>query len=136
MRPVLFTLRIGERVIGIHTYGLLIAVGFAAGIGVAWREAQRQQLDGGRILDLSFWILVSGLLGSRALYVVVNAGSFARACTVGNGGDDARTLARALWDCSRVLHVWEGGLVFYGGFLAAVATVLWFTRREGWSFWI
>lgn len=137
MRPILFTLRIGERVVGIHTYGLLVAVGFAAGIAVAWRAAQRQGLDGGRILDLSFWILIAGLLGSRALYVVVNAGSFGRACLDGAGAGmgGPRTLARVAWDCSRILHVWEGGLVFYGGFLAAAGVVVMFARREGWSGW-
>jgi phosphatidylglycerol:prolipoprotein diacylglycerol transferase len=133
MRPVLFTLRIGERVIGVHTYGVLIAIGFAAGIALAWRQAQRQGLDGGRVLDLSFWILIAGLLGARLLYVVVNASAFARACTSGDGGP--RTAARALWDCTRALHLWEGGLVYYGGFLAAVGVVVLFARRQGWNFW-
>ncbi|HEY2901609.1 MAG TPA: prolipoprotein diacylglyceryl transferase [Polyangia bacterium] len=133
MRPILFTFHLGGRLVGIHTYGILIAIGFAAGIGVAWREGQRQGLDGGRILDLSFWILIAGLLGSRALYALVNAGSFGRACIDGNGAP--RTLASVVWDCTRVLHVWEGGLVFYGGFLAATGLVLLFARREGWNFW-
>ena len=133
MFPILFSLRIGERVVGIHTYGVLIALGFAAGIAVAWREAQRRGLDGGRVLDLSFWILIGGLLGSRALYVLVNAGAFARTCA-GSGGE-ARTAGRVLWDCSRVLHVWEGGLVFYGGVLAATAVVVRFAQRQGWNFW-
>jgi phosphatidylglycerol:prolipoprotein diacylglycerol transferase len=101
---------------------------------VAWRQARRQGLDGGRILDLSFWILIAGLLGSRALYVAVNARSFASICLDGSGAP--RTAGRALWDCSRALHVWEGGLVFYGGLLAAAATVAVFARRQGWSFWV
>jgi phosphatidylglycerol:prolipoprotein diacylglycerol transferase len=136
MKPVLFSMRIGERVVGVHTYGVLIAIGFAAGIAVAWRQARRQGLDGGRILDLSFWILIAGLLGSRALYVAVNARSFASICLDGTGSGAPRTAAQAVWDCSRALHVWEGGLVFYGGLLAASATVALFARRQGWSFWV
>jgi phosphatidylglycerol:prolipoprotein diacylglycerol transferase len=134
MRPVLTSLRLGQQQIGLHTYGILIACGFAIGIALAFREARRRGLDGGKILDLSFWILVSGLIGSRIFYVAVNAGDFARACT-GDGDLTPRPLSAAIWDCTRALHVWEGGLVFYGGFLAAGATALFFARRQRWSFW-
>ena len=133
MRPVLLTLRIGERVVGIHTYGVLIAAGFAAGIAVAFRQARRQGLDGGRVLDLAFWILIAGLLGSRALYALVHADTFVHACL--GSGSESRTAARVAWDCTRVLHVWEGGLVFYGGLLAAAAVLVAFARREGWNPW-
>jgi phosphatidylglycerol:prolipoprotein diacylglycerol transferase len=39
-----------------------------------------------------------------------------------------------LWDCSRALHLWEGGLVFYGGLLGAIGASLWYTRRHKLSF--
>jgi phosphatidylglycerol:prolipoprotein diacylglycerol transferase len=135
MKPVFVSLRLGGHELGLHTYGILIACGFAIGIALAFREARRRGLDGGKILDLSFWILVAGLLGSRAFYVAVNAGDFARVCA-GGGEGLQRSLSTLLWDCTRALHVWEGGLVFYGGFLAAAGTVALFTRRQGWSFWV
>jgi phosphatidylglycerol:prolipoprotein diacylglycerol transferase len=81
-------------------------------------------------------MLVSGLLGSRVFYVALNAGAFVRACT--GAGSDApapRAFTTMLTDCTRVLQIWEGGLVFYGGFLAAAITVFFFARRQRWSFW-
>jgi phosphatidylglycerol:prolipoprotein diacylglycerol transferase len=133
MKPVLMSLRLRGGEIALHTYGILIACGFAMGIALAFRDGRRRGLDGGKILDLSFWILVTGLVGSRIFYVALNAADFARSCA---GSDDAtpRRLTAIVWDCARPLQVWEGGLVFYGGFLAAGATALLFARRQGWSF--
>jgi phosphatidylglycerol:prolipoprotein diacylglycerol transferase len=134
MRPVLLSFHFGSRELGLHSYGLFIAAGLVAGIVLAYREARRRGLDGGRVLDLSFWMVVAGLCGARICYGVVNAGEFARACA---GGDAAaRDLGRLVADCTRILQVWQGGLVFYGGVAAAVAIAAWFARREGWSFWI
>ena len=136
MKPMLLSLHLGGREIGVHTYGILIGCGCAVAIVLAFREARRQGLDGSKILDLSFWMLVTGLVGSRLLYVALNARSFARICA--GGGDDelgARSLGRVLGDCTRVLQVWEGGLVFYGGFIAAGLFAFYFARRQGWSFW-
>ncbi len=136
MKPMLLSLHLGGREIGLHSYGVLIGCGCAVAIVLAFREARRQGLDGSKILDLSFWMLVAGLLGSRLLYVALNARTFARICA--GGGDDeiaARSLGRVLGDCTRVLQVWEGGLVFYGGFIAAGVFAFYFARRQGWSFW-
>ena len=56
------------------------------------------------------------------------------------GGDDLRGARApcACRDCTRVLHVWEGGLVFYGGFSGggrgrgrAASS----RSASGWSFW-
>ena len=47
MRPVFFTLHVGSREVGLHTYGVLIAVGLAAGLVLGAREARRRQLDVG-----------------------------------------------------------------------------------------
>jgi phosphatidylglycerol:prolipoprotein diacylglycerol transferase len=136
MKPLLLSLHLGGHEIGLHTYGVLIGCGCAVAITLAFREARRQGLDGGKILDLSFWMLVTGLLGSRLLYVALNARTFANVCI--GGGDDtigARSLGRVLGDCTRVIQVWEGGLVFYGGFIGAGLLGYLFARRQGWSFW-
>lgn len=136
MKPILLSLHFGGREVGLHTYGILIGVGCAIAIALAFREARRRALDGGKILDLSFWMLVSGLVGARLFYVALNAGAFARACT-GVGDDDPgpRSLGALIGDCTRALQIWEGGLIFYGGFLAAGLTAFIFARRQRWPFW-
>jgi phosphatidylglycerol:prolipoprotein diacylglycerol transferase len=136
MKPMLLSLHLGGREIGLHTYGVLIGCGCAVAIVLAFREARRQGLDGSKVLDLSFWMLVTGVLGSRVLYVALNARTFANICA--GGGDDLiapRSLGRVFGDCTRVFQVWEGGLVFYGGFIAACVVASVFARRQGWSFW-
>lgn len=132
MFNTLFTLRFGGREIALHSYGVLIAVGLAAGIAIAYREGRRRGFDSGRVLDAAFWMIVAGLVGSRVVYGIVNAGDFARICV--HGGGAPRSVAGVLSDCTRILAIWQGGLVFYGG-VAGAALVGWrFARRAGWSF--
>ena len=126
MHPVLFTFPLGRHEIALHSYGLLIAAGLAVGIWLAHREGGRRGFDQGRVLDLAFWLVVSGLIGSRLTYGLVNARSFFQSCVDGEG---------PWWrSCTSLLAIWEGGLVFYGGVAAAALVALIFARREGWSF--
>jgi phosphatidylglycerol:prolipoprotein diacylglycerol transferase len=133
MRPVLLTLHLGSSELGVHTYGLMIALGLGVGIAVGAREARRRGLDVGRVLDFAFWAVVVGLVASRVVYGLVNIGDFARACTQGTG--EPRGLGRVISDCTRIVHVWEGGLVFYGGLAGGALVAVAFARRERWSFW-
>jgi phosphatidylglycerol:prolipoprotein diacylglycerol transferase len=87
------------------------------------------------VLDLAFWVTIAGLLGSRLAYGLVNAPQFARLCAGTDGGGRARGPGAWLADCARIFFVWEGGLVFYGGVLAALVVAAVFARRERWSFW-
>ena len=132
MFPTLFTVRFGGRELAFHTYGILIAIGLAAGIALGYREGRRRGFDGGRVLDAAFWMIVAGLVGSRIVYGIVNAREFARVCF--HGGGETRSAGAVLADCARILAIWQGGLVFYGG-VAGAALVGWrFAKREGWSF--
>lgn len=112
MRPILFHL--GG--LAVHGYGVAVALGFVAGVVLAARRARRAGLDGGAVVDLAFWILVAGVLGSRAAFVLLNPDHFAR-------------LGPAA-----VLRLWDGGLVFHGGAVGAAGAVALFVRRRGWSF--
>lgn len=132
MFPTLFTVRLGGRELAFHTYGILIAIGLAVGIALAYREGRRRGFDSGRVLDAAFWMIVAGLVGSRIVYGIVNAREFARVCF--HGGGEPRSAGAVLSDCARIFAIWQGGLVFYGG-VAGAALVGWrFAKREGWSF--
>jgi phosphatidylglycerol:prolipoprotein diacylglycerol transferase len=123
VRPTLVTLPIGVHGLGVHSYGLAIAVGFAIGVVLAAREARRAGLDPAAMLDLLFWILVSGVLGSRLAFVLLHAGDYLQLCRQGG-----------LSGCAAPLKLWQGGLVYYGGALAATGAVALFSRRQGWAF--
>ena len=99
----------------IHTYGVLVATGFALGIAVAARQARRELIEVNLVLDLAFWIIVSALVGARLMFIVVNLGDYI-----------ANPVA--------FFKVWTGGLVFYGGFLGAVAASWWFCTNKGMNF--
>lgn len=106
----------------LHTYGLLIATGFIVGIGLAQREAKRRGQDPERIADLSFWILVAALVGSRVYFILVNWGDYFGATTF---------LAQTPFGrIPRVLAIWEGGLVFYGGFIGAALAAWWYLKKH------
>ena len=132
MLPVLFSFRIAGRDVSIASYGVMIALGLGAAIALAHRRARTAGLDPGRVLDLAFWMTLSGFAGSRVLYVLVNAGDFGRVCLSGAG--EPRGFGQELWDCTRFARVWEGGLVFYGGIVGAALVAWQFARAEGWSF--
>jgi phosphatidylglycerol:prolipoprotein diacylglycerol transferase len=115
----------GEIRLPLHSYGLLIASAFLVGIWLAQREARRRGQDPERLADLAFWILVAALVGSRVYFILVNWGDYfgARAMVTTPFGRMPRLLA-----------LWEGGLVFYGGFIGATLTAWWYMRRAGMSF--
>jgi phosphatidylglycerol:prolipoprotein diacylglycerol transferase len=130
MHPTLFSARLAGLDLGLHTYGVLVGTGFAVGIVLFWREGRRQGLDGGRLLDLAFWSVISGLIGSRVAFVALNAREFVDACFGPSGSWGGR-----ITGCTAVFRFWEGGFVFYGGAIGTGLVVLFFCRREGWSFW-
>ena len=112
MHPVL--LKFGS--VTIYTYGFMIALGFFLGIVLAMREARRLGENPEKIMDLSFYILVAAIIGSRLFYVVTAWDSFA-----GNPLE--------------IIKIWKGGLVFYGGFIGAVATAVAYMRLHRLPFW-
>jgi phosphatidylglycerol:prolipoprotein diacylglycerol transferase len=116
----------GELRLPLHSYGLLIASAFMIGIWLAQREARRRGQDPERIADLSFWILVAALVGSRVYFILVNWGDYF--------GPGRALVSTPLGRIPRLLAVWEGGLVFYGGFIGAALTAWGYLRRHRMAF--
>ncbi len=112
MYPVLF--KFGP--LTIHTYGVLVATGFLLGIGLAVRQAKKEGIPSYKIVDLGFYILLSAIIGSRLFFIFINAGHYIK-----NPLD--------------IFKLWGGGLVFYGGILFAVPTVIWYAKKNGLALW-
>src|SRR5512133_1922233 len=122
MHPILFEIPridLGTWVIGpipIRMYGLLIGIGFLLGIMMAARRAKKEGIDPERILDMGVYLLLAAIIGSRLLYVLTTLSEFSR-----NPFD--------------VFAIWKGGLVFYGGLLAAVPTGIWYVQKHKLPVW-
>jgi len=106
LHPILFS--IGP--LTIHTYGAMLALGAALGMLLYTRLARSAGQDPDRAMSLALWLLVSGLVGSRLMFVILEPAQF----------------AAAPW---RVLAIWEGGLVFYGGLAGALIVGIVLMRR-------
>lgn len=114
MHPVLFRLPwVGWPV---HTYGVMIAIGFVIGLGYVVRESRRVGLDPEKMLDVCFWLLVSGFAGARVLFILVNWREYLE-----------MPLA--------ILTFWKGGFVWYGGLITAFGVVVWLLKRKGLHTW-
>lgn len=86
----------------LYSFGILVALGFIVAMAYCRREALKQGYDPQKIVDLTFWLAIAGIMGSRLMFVAVNWDHFSA-----NPGD--------------ILRIWQGGLVWYGGLLLAFA---------------
>jgi len=95
VRPILFQL--GP--LPIHSYGFMLAAAFIFGILLGSRYARQIGENAEDVANFAFWILISGVAGARLLYVIVSWSELA----------PPRLFS--------AMKIWEGGLVYYGGFL-------------------
>jgi len=108
MNPIAF--RIGT--LSIHWYGVMVALGFLAGVGIMQLNRRHGRMTADQVADLTFFTLLGGILGARLWYVVQFWGEFRHAPL-------------------EVVMIQKGGLVYYGGFLVALAVIYGFCRRRG-----
>jgi len=88
----------------VRAFGLLVGLGFVLGLWTSARRASKAGVDPNAIYDLGPWLLAGGLIGARILYVI----TFWRA-------------EFAELPFTEVFKIWNGGLVFYGGLILAIA---------------
>jgi len=106
----------------IHTYGVLLATGFLSAVVLAAQLARREwrgvegDLRHDQVYDLAFWVFLSGVGGSKVLFVLVN------------WKDYGPVLGQVLMNPSRLVDFLSGGLVFYGGLIGATVASYLFCR--------
>lgn len=104
--PVIFSL--GS--LQLRWYGLFAALAALLFYALMACRAKRRGMDAGKIADLMVLIIISGLVGARLEYVRRFWSEFFAA------------------DWPGIFRVWEGGLVFQGGFIFAAVACLIFCR--------
>jgi phosphatidylglycerol:prolipoprotein diacylglycerol transferase len=100
----------------LHTYGVLLAVAFLAGLWVASRQARKAGLDAARITDMAVYVLIGGLLGAKLMLLAVDWQYYVR-------------------NPREILSILQSGGVFYGGLLGALPVAWWYARRHSLPGW-
>lgn len=97
--------------IPIYSYGLFLALAFLVCVILVLRRAVSIGIAPHHILDLCLYTIISGIIGARLLYVVLN------------------------WDYyiihpAEILLLNKGGLDFYGGFILALIIAVLFVKKR------
>lgn len=113
MYPEIF--RIGS--FPVNTYGVFLAVSFLCAILISVKLAARDGLPREKIYDLSLWMLLAGLVGSKILMLFTEPEYRADP-----------------WQLVSLDFLRSGG-VWYGGLLGAVLASAWLMRRYQLPWW-
>lgn len=107
MHPELFTFG----AFTVYTYGFFVAAGFFAATLYISKTTKSDIISQDNLYSLFLYTIIAAIAGARLLYVLTNLGDFIKAPL-------------------DIFKIWNGGLVYYGGFIAAVLYVVWFTKRR------
>lgn len=100
----------------IRSYGLMMALGMAGGVLLAWYLARKKGKYSEEVLDMAFYALLGGLAGARLWEVIFD------------------------WDyywghLSEIPALWLGGLSVQGGVAGGLLAVILYTRKHRIPFW-
>lgn len=112
MAPIFFS--IGS--FHLYTYGLFVALGLLAATWVSKKLAAPHGIPSETISDLFIVILVSAIVGARLLYVLINLNGY----------------KNNFWE---IFKIWNGGLVFFGGFIAAAGATMIYLKQTRLNIW-
>lgn len=111
--PVAFSLGPVE----VAWYGIIIVAGMFLAIWLSIRESEKLLVGEDFIIDMAFWVLPIGIIGARAFYVLFELDTY-------------------LQDPIRMLYIWEGGLAIYGGIIAGLLVIVWYSNRRNVNTWL
>ncbi|MFC1721619.1 prolipoprotein diacylglyceryl transferase [Patescibacteria group bacterium] len=112
--------QITEFVIGplaIQSWGLMVAAGFIVGILLILWQASKEGYKVNKLVDLALLLFIGSMIGARVVYVILFWENFA--------GDN--------W--LEMFKIWNGGMVYYGGFIGALVVWIAYSKWKKLNIW-
>ena len=106
MNPILFTLGGVE----VRWYSALMLTGMLITIIMVIAESKRFNISKDFAFNLSFWVIIIGLIGARCYYVIFNYSLYKD-------------------NILDIFKIWEGGLAIHGGLIAGFITLYLYSKR-------
>ncbi len=106
---------IGE--IEFYSYGLFYGMGWLLAIlWIARVFAKKDSIPPNKITMLGWWAILAAAFGGKLFWIFVNYHLYKD-------------------DPLRIFKIWDTGLVFYGGFIAACLMTVWYTKINNMNLW-
>jgi phosphatidylglycerol:prolipoprotein diacylglycerol transferase len=102
----------------LHTYGVLVALAFLAGLWMAGRLAARAGLNSEAVTNLGIYCALAAIAGAKVMMIVVDLRYY-----MDHPGEILS------------LSTLQAGGVFYGGLIGALAVSWWYMRRTRLPLW-
>lgn len=97
----------------IPTYGVLVALGFLAGLGITLRRARRAGLSQDKVTNLAVYCAMAGIVGAKLFMFLFDLGYY-----IQNPGQIF------------TLETLQAAGVFHGGFIAALVVAVLYMRKQ------
>jgi len=110
--PVLFHYGI----ITIYWYGLFIVLGIISALILILSLAKKFDIDSEKIWDLSFYLVLFGIIGARVYEIFLEWPYYSSHPT-------------------QIIKIWEGGLAIHGALIAGAITLFFFIKKNKLNFW-
>jgi len=111
--PYIYEPKIHLGIISINTWGTIVAMGFIISLLYALKRAEKLKLNKDHIYNISLIAIVTGILGSRLLYL----------------------LFQPEQPLLNFLKIWQGGLTLIGGVITAVIFYILYVKIKKISFY-
>jgi len=111
-QPVLFHLGI----ITIYWYGFFIVLGIITALILILILAKRFNIDPEKIWDLSFYLVLFGIIGARIYEIFLEFPYYSS-------------------HPNQIIKIWEGGLAIHGAIIAGAITLFLFIKKNKLNFW-
>jgi phosphatidylglycerol:prolipoprotein diacylglycerol transferase len=96
------------------TYGVLVALGFLAGLSLAVKLGRRSGLPAEKLTNLAVYVALAGLAGAKILMIVFDWGEYSKDF-------------RAIFSLSTL----QAAGVYQGGLILALVTAYFYMRKQG-----
>ncbi|MDP3041127.1 MAG: prolipoprotein diacylglyceryl transferase, partial [Candidatus Omnitrophota bacterium] len=95
----------------IYAYGAMLVLAFFACTYLAALQAKKEQMDGEQIFNLCFYAFIFGIIGSRVLYVLINARFY-------------------LHNPLEMIMLQHGGMAWFGGLIFGAGSAILYIRKH------
>lgn len=102
--------------ISIKVWGMALVIAFLFGLVFSYFEFKRKGLEKEHLLGLACWSLLGAILGGRVFYVITHLDYFKE-------------------NIIEIIAIWQGGFVFYGGFLFAFLFDWFYLKKHQLDIW-